>query len=56
MRSSISGILGELKLRKLEEIINIKFKNRIRIWLRHIDDIFAFIGKNKNTWKIKYNR
>ena len=43
MGSPVSGILVELKLRKLEEIIRSKFKSIIVHWFRHVDDIFAII-------------
>ena len=41
---SMGGILTEFKLRKLKEIIKIKFKNSMR--LRCVDDIFAIIEKD----------
>ena len=35
MGSPILSILAELKLRKLEEIIKMKFKHKIKVWLRY---------------------
>ena len=46
MESSVSGILAKLKLRKIKEVIKIKFKNKIKIWLRHGNDVFAFHDKD----------
>ena len=43
MGLSVSEILAELKLRKLEEIIIREFKSRIVHWFIHVDDIFAII-------------
>ena len=51
MESPISGILAELKLWKLEGILKIKFKIRIKIWLRYVDDIFVIL--EKDTDKIR---
>ena len=52
MGSLISGILAELKLRKLGEITKIKFKNRIKILLKYIGDIFAKLEKNTDETRI----
>ena len=40
--SPVSGILAELKPRKLEKIIR-KFKNVIVHWFKYVDDIFVII-------------
>ena len=45
MGSTISGIHAELKLRKLEKNVKIKFNNRMRVWLTLIDNIFVILEK-----------
>ena len=43
MGSPISGIWAEMKLRKLDEQIKIKHRDKIKYWFRYIDDIFAVL-------------
>ena len=46
------GTLAKLKLRKLEEIIKMKFKKKIKIWFRYVDDIFAVLKRDTDEMKI----
>ena len=62
MGSLISGILAEIKLRKLEKTIS-KFESTIIHWFRYIDDIFAIVKEDciikifiKELNSIDYNK
>ena len=46
MGSPIADILEEMKLKKLEEQIKIKYRDEIKYWFRYIDDIFTVLNKN----------
>ena len=43
MGSPIGGIIAELKLRLIESKICEKFRNKIKLWLRYVDNIYAVI-------------
>ena len=46
--SPITGIIAELKFRLIENKIYEHFNNKIKLWLRYVDDVYAIIiGEDK---------
>lgn len=52
MGSTISKVVPNWKLRKLEKIIVNEHKAKIWLWLRYEDDIFIIAAKHINLHKI----
>ena len=43
----ILRILGTLKLKKVEQVIEEKFRDKIKNCVRYVDEIFAIMAKGK---------